>query len=99
MLQERYPEYVFTDDKLKFSTIEEGRNAMITAIDKFVKENSRPPKNNELVQVTNISRVTISKYLGMPILEYCKENYPQYYKVKEETQLADELEKGICMMM
>ena len=99
MLQERYPEYEFTDDKLKFSTIEEGRNAMITAIDKFVKENSRPPKNNELVQVTNISRVTISKYLGMPILEYCKENYPQYYKVKEETQLADELEEGICMMM
>lgn len=99
MLQERYPEYEFTDDKLKFSTIEEGRNAMITAIDEFVKENSRPPKNNELVQVTNISRVTISKYLGMPIAEYCKENYPQYYKVKEETQLADELEEGICMMM
>lgn len=99
MLQERYPEYVFTDDKLKFSTIEEGKNAMITAIDEFVKENSRPPKNNELVQVTNISRVTISKYLGMPIAEYCKKFYPQYYEGKEETQLADELEEGICMMM
>ena len=99
MLQERYPEYEFTDDKLKFSTIEEGRNAMMRAIDEFVKENDRTPKNDDLVKVTNISRVTISKYLGMPIAEYCKNKYPQYYEEKEEIKLENKIEEGMCMTM
>ena len=31
--------------------------------------------------------------------EYCQENYPQYYQEKEDIQVEDETDEGMCMMM
>lgn len=75
------------------------KESILTAIDDYINENDKVPSNSAISEKTGIGYSVIIKSLGMTKDEYCQENYPQYYQEKEDIQLEDETDEGMCMMM
>ena len=99
LLNKHYPQYDIQDRRRGHKNYEAESGIVRKAIDDYINENDKVPSNSAISEKTGIGYSVIIKSLGMTKDEYCQENYPQYYQEKEDIQLEDETDEGMCMMM